>query len=35
VTAGIEVIQSVEYEIKHRKPVDIELAVLDVGMIGF
>lgn len=31
---GIEIIQGVEDNVKRREPVDIELAILDIRMIG-
>jgi hypothetical protein len=34
-TASIEVIQSVKDHMERCKPVDIELAIFNVGVIGF
>ena len=34
-TACIEVVEGVKHHIECRKPVNVELAIFDVGMVGF
>lgn len=35
ITPCVEIVQSIEHQIKATKPVDVKLTVLDVGMIRF